>query len=62
MKLRIQGRLQELDLEIMEAFVVKEVETVELHVASYPERQALWSHQAFQEAGENDGVLEEHFL
>ena len=40
----IRGRLQELDLDIMEAFVVKEVETVELHVACYPERQALWSH------------------
>lgn len=40
----IRSRLHELDLEIMEAFVVKEVETVELHVACYPERQALWSH------------------
>ena len=28
----------------METFVVKEVVTVELHVACYPERQALWSH------------------
>jgi len=28
----------------MEAFVVKEVEAVELHVACYPETQALWSH------------------
>ena len=27
--------LQELDLDIMEAFVVKEVEAVELHVACY---------------------------
>ena len=40
----IRGHLQELDLEIMEAFVVKEVEAVELHVACYPERQALWAH------------------
>ena len=37
----IRGRLHELDLEIMEAFVVKKVETVELHVAFYPERQVL---------------------
>ena len=36
--------IQELDLEIMEVLVVKEVETVELHVACYTERQALWSH------------------
>ena len=40
----IPHRLQELDLDIMEAFNVKEVEAVELHVACYPERQALWSH------------------
>ena len=40
----IPHHLQELDLEIMEAFVVKEVEAVQLHVACYPERQALWSH------------------
>ena len=40
----ISRRLQKLDLDIMEAFVVKEVETLELHVACYPERQALWSH------------------
>jgi len=31
-------RLQKLDLDVMEAFVVKEVEAVELHVACYPER------------------------
>ena len=40
----IQHRLQELDLEIMEAFVVKEVEAVQLNIACYPNRQALWSH------------------
>ena len=33
--------LTRLDLDIMEAFVVKEVETVELHVPCYPERQVL---------------------
>ena len=31
-------RLQKLDLE---AFIVKEVEAVELHLVCYPERQAL---------------------
>jgi len=35
-------RLHKLNLDIIgEAFVVKEVEAVELHVACYPERQAL---------------------
>ena len=40
----IRSCLKELDLEITEVFVVKEVEAVELHVACYPERQVLWSH------------------
>jgi len=31
-------RLQKLDLDVMEAFVVKEMEAVESHVACYPER------------------------
>ena len=31
-------RLQELDLDVMEAFVVREVEAVESHVVCYPER------------------------
>ena len=31
-------RLQKLDLDVTEAFVVKEMEAVELHVACYPER------------------------
>ena len=30
--------LQKLVLDLMEAFVVKEMEAVELHVACYPER------------------------
>ena len=30
--------LQKLDLDVMEAFVVKEMEAVESHVACYPER------------------------
>jgi len=34
-------RLQKLDLDIMEAFVMKEVKAVESHVVCYPERQAL---------------------
>ena len=34
-------RLQKLDLDIVEAFVVKEVEAMESHVACYPERQVL---------------------
>ena len=40
----IRDRLQGLDLEIMEAFVIREAEAVEYHVARYPERQALWTH------------------
>ena len=40
----IRDRLHGLDLEIMTAFVVSEVEAVEYHVAHYPERQALWTH------------------
>jgi len=31
-------RLQELDLDVTEAFVVMEMEEVESHVACYPER------------------------
>ena len=31
-------RLQKLDLDVMEAFIVKDVEAVESHVACYPER------------------------
>ena len=31
-------RLQKLDLDVMEAFVVKEMEAVESYVACYPER------------------------
>jgi len=31
-------RLQKLDLDVMEACVVKEVEAVESHVACYPKR------------------------
>jgi len=31
-------RLHKLDLDVMEVFVVKEMEAVELHVACYPER------------------------
>ena len=33
--------LQKLDLDVMEAFVVKDVEAVESHVACYPERSTL---------------------
>ena len=52
----IPHRLQELDLDIMEAFNVKEVEAVELHVACYPERQALWSHLKCSKKLERWGV------
>ena len=31
-------RLQELDLDVMEVFVAKEMEAVESHIACYPER------------------------
>ena len=31
-------RLQKLGLDVMEAFVVKEVEAVESHIVCYPER------------------------
>jgi len=30
--------LQKLDLDVMEAFIVKEMEAVELHIACYPEK------------------------
>ena len=31
-------RLQKLDLDVMEAFVMKKMEAVESHVACYPDR------------------------
>ena len=34
-------RLQKLDLDVMEAFVVKEMEVVESHAACYPEVSAV---------------------
>ena len=40
----IEKRLQQLDLEVMEAFVIKEVENVEEHISIYPKRQALWQY------------------
>ena len=40
----IEKRLQELDLEVMEAFVIKEVENVEQHISINPKRQALWQY------------------
>ena len=36
--------LQKADLEIMEAFVVKEVERVEYHLICYQTRQELWKY------------------
>ena len=38
----ISERLREIDMEVMKAFVVKEVDTVEHHVVSYSSRQDLW--------------------
>ena len=37
----IEKRLKELDLEVMEASVIKEVETVEQHISIYSKRQRL---------------------
>ena len=34
-------RLQKLDLDVMEVFLVKEMEAVESHVACYPEVSAV---------------------
>ena len=34
-------RLQKLDVDVMEAFVVKEMEVVESHAACYPEVSAV---------------------
>ena len=39
--LHISNKLAEVDLSIMEAFVTKEMEATEHHVAYYPTRQAL---------------------
>jgi len=36
--------LQKADLEIMEAFVVKEVERVEYHLICYQTRQEFWKY------------------
>ena len=38
----IEERLKELDLEVMKAFVIKEVETVEQHISLYSKRLVLW--------------------
>ena len=38
----IEKRLKELDLEVMEVFVIKEVETVEQHISIYSTRLVLW--------------------
>ena len=37
----IEKRLKELYLEVMEAFVIKEVETVEQHISLYSTRLVL---------------------
>ena len=59
----ISRRLQGLDVNVMEAFVVKEVEAVEFHVACYAERQALWSHlKQSNKLGRMMGFFEGHFL
>ena len=38
----IEKRLNELDLEVMEVFVIKEVETVEQHISFYSTSLVLW--------------------
>ena len=40
----IEKRLKELYLEVMEAFVIKEVETVEQHISLYSTRLVLWQY------------------
>ena len=38
----IEKLLKELNLEVMEAFVIKEVETVEQHISLYLTRVVIW--------------------
>ena len=40
----IEKCLKELDLEVMEAFVIKEVETVKQHMSLYSTRLVLWQY------------------
>ena len=40
----IEKRLEELDLEVVEAFVIKQMENVEQYISIYPKRQALWQY------------------
>ena len=40
----IEKRLKELDLEVMEAFVIKEVEKVKQHISLYSTRLVLWQY------------------
>ena len=40
----IEKHLKELNLEVMEAFVIKEVETVEQHISLYSTRLVLWQY------------------
>ena len=40
----IENCLKELDLEVMEAFVIKEVETVKQHISLYSTRLVLWQY------------------
>ena len=40
----IEKRLKELDLEVMKAFVIKEVETVKQHISLYSTRLVLWQY------------------
>ena len=41
----IEKRLKELDLEVMEAFVIKEVETVEQHISLFYKSSSLALHK-----------------
>ena len=40
----ISERLREMDMEVMEAYVVKNVDTTEHHVVAYCSRRNLWLH------------------
>ena len=40
----IEKRLKELDLEVMETIVIKEVETVKQHISLYSTRLVLWQY------------------
>ena len=58
----IEKCLKELDFEVMEAFVIKEVETVEQHISLFNKISSLAIHENQSQAREVTGVLTENFL